>query len=284
MARRTAANRARPGARALAHVRATKVKLAVSGCLRNCAESGIKDVRIIGVDSGWEIHIAGNGGIKTEVAHFFTKVKTAEEVMEVNGAFLQRLYREEAGTWSAPPLRGARAWDHEEKGAARRGQRQALWARHQAALDGEPDPWFEDERRGWTRASSSPIAVPPEPGIHSPPWERQGEGVMRRQAHVKPSPHPPTLSRQREGRNTAATAIFLNKTDSSAHHTSANNYERYSNMKPDWTWYICQLNDIPRQGARRVMARPQGLEVALFRTGQDAVYALLDHSPTRAAH
>ena len=48
-------------------------------------------------------------------------------------------------------------------------------------------------------------------------------------------------------------------------------------MKPDWT-YICQLNDIPRQGARRV-ARPQGLEVALFRTGQDAVYALLDHSP-----
>ena len=42
--------------------------------------------------------------------------------------------------------------------------------------------------------------------------------------------------------------------------------------------YICQLDDIPRQGARRV-ARPQGLEVALFRTGQDAVYALLDHSP-----
>ena len=71
-----------------------KVKLAVSGCPRNCAESGIKDVGIIGVDSGWEIHIAGNGGIKTEVAHFFTKVKTAEEVMEVSGAFLQ-LYREE---------------------------------------------------------------------------------------------------------------------------------------------------------------------------------------------
>ena len=42
--------------------------------------------------------------------------------------------------------------------------------------------------------------------------------------------------------------------------------------------YICQLDDIPRQGARRV-ARPRGLEVALFRTAADAVYALLDHSP-----
>ena len=59
-----------------------KVKLAVSGCPRNCAESGIKDVGVIGVDSGWEIYVAGNGGIKTEVAQFFCKVKTHEEVLE----------------------------------------------------------------------------------------------------------------------------------------------------------------------------------------------------------
>ncbi len=71
-----------------------KVKLAVSGCPRNCAEAGIKDVGIIGVDSGYEIYIAGNGGIKTEVAHFFCKVKSDEEVKEYVGAFLQ-LYREE---------------------------------------------------------------------------------------------------------------------------------------------------------------------------------------------
>ena len=71
-----------------------KVKLAVSGCPRNCAESGIKDVGVIGVDSGWEIYVAGNGGIKTEVAQFLVKVKTADEVLEYAGAFLQ-LYREE---------------------------------------------------------------------------------------------------------------------------------------------------------------------------------------------
>lgn len=72
-----------------------KVKFAVSGCPRNCAESGIKDVGIIGVDSGWEIYVGGNGGIKTEVAQFLCKVKTHDEVLEYSGAFIQ-IYREEA--------------------------------------------------------------------------------------------------------------------------------------------------------------------------------------------
>jgi dissimilatory sulfite reductase (desulfoviridin) alpha/beta subunit len=71
-----------------------KVKLAVSGCPRNCAEAGIKDVGVIGVDSGYELYIGGNGGIKTEVAQFLCKVRSDEEVMEYSGAFLQ-LYREE---------------------------------------------------------------------------------------------------------------------------------------------------------------------------------------------
>jgi nitrite reductase (NADH) large subunit len=69
-----------------------KVKLAVSGCPRNCAEAGIKDVGVIGVDSGYELYIGGNGGIKTEVAQFLCKVTSDEEVMEYSGAFLQ-LYR-----------------------------------------------------------------------------------------------------------------------------------------------------------------------------------------------
>jgi nitrite reductase (NADH) large subunit len=72
-----------------------KVKLAVSGCPRNCAESTIKDFGVIAVDSGWELHIAGNGGIKVRVTDFLCKVATDSEVMEYCGAFLQ-LYREEA--------------------------------------------------------------------------------------------------------------------------------------------------------------------------------------------
>jgi nitrite reductase (NADH) small subunit len=48
------------------------------------------------------------------------------------------------------------------------------------------------------------------------------------------------------------------------------------NMK-QWT-PICQIEDIPRLGARRVN-RPQGMAVALFRTAQDEVHALLDRCP-----
>ena len=137
-----------------------KVKLAVSGCPRNCAESGIKDVGIIGVDSGWEIHIAGNGGIKTEVAHFFTKVKTAEEVMEVSGAFLQ-LYREEGWYLERTTHYVARVGlEHvKEKVLQDPANAQALWARLQDALDGEPDPWFEGEKARVDARQFIPIAV-----------------------------------------------------------------------------------------------------------------------------
>lgn len=124
-----------------------KVKLAVSGCPRNCAESGIKDVGVIGVDSGWEIHIAGNGGIKTEVAHLFTKVKTAEEVLEYSGAFLQ-LYREEGWYLERTVHYVNRVGlDHVKRRILEDAEgRRALWERLQFALDGEPDPWFEADK------------------------------------------------------------------------------------------------------------------------------------------
>ncbi len=70
-----------------------KVKMAVSGCPRNCAEATIKDFGVVAVDSGWELYVAGNGGMKVRVSEFLTKVETAEEVIEYAGAFMQ-LYRE----------------------------------------------------------------------------------------------------------------------------------------------------------------------------------------------
>jgi len=124
-----------------------KVKFAVSGCPRNCAESGIKDVGIIGVDSGWEMHIAGNGGIKTEVAHFFTKLKTAQEVLEYTGAFMQ-LYREE-GWYLERTVHYVKrvGLDHVKHRILDDAEgRQALWERLQFSLDGEPDPWFEMDK------------------------------------------------------------------------------------------------------------------------------------------
>ena len=130
-----------------------KVKIAVSGCPRNCAEAGIKDVGVIGVDSGWEIYVAGNGGIKTEVAQFLVKLKTAAEVLEYSGAFLQ-LYREEGWYLERTCHYVSRVGlDHVKKKILDDAEgRRALWARLQFALDGEPDPWFEfDKARVDTR-------------------------------------------------------------------------------------------------------------------------------------
>ncbi|WP_298233697.1 nitrite reductase large subunit NirB [uncultured Azohydromonas sp.] len=137
-----------------------KVKMAVSGCPRNCAESGTKDVGVIGVDSGWEIHIAGNGGIKTEVAQFLTKVKTAEEVLEVAGAFLQ-LYREEGWYLERTVHFVERVGlDHVKKRVLEDAEnRKALWARLQFALDGQPDPWQEAVKAGMDTRQFEPLRL-----------------------------------------------------------------------------------------------------------------------------
>jgi nitrite reductase (NADH) large subunit len=121
-----------------------KVKMAVSGCPRNCAESGIKDVGVIGVDSGWEIYVAGNGGIKTEVAQFLCRVKTAAEVLEYAGAFIQ-LYREEARYLDRTVHWVQRVGlDYVKRRVLDDAEgRKALYARLQYALQGEKDPWAE---------------------------------------------------------------------------------------------------------------------------------------------
>jgi nitrite reductase (NADH) large subunit len=72
-----------------------KVKFAVSGCPRNCAEATIKDMGVVCVEAGYDILVGGNGGIDVRVTDPLVRVGTEEEVLEYAGAFMQ-LYREEA--------------------------------------------------------------------------------------------------------------------------------------------------------------------------------------------
>ncbi len=126
-----------------------KVKLAVSGCPRNCAEATIKDFGVVAVDSGWELHVGGNGGIKVRVTDLIAKVATADDVLEHCGAFLQ-LYREEARY-----LERTAHWLERVglEGVKRRvvedaAQRAALHARFlYAQRFVQSDPWAEEARR-----------------------------------------------------------------------------------------------------------------------------------------
>ncbi|MFZ5725226.1 MAG: nitrite reductase large subunit NirB [Pseudomonadota bacterium] len=72
-----------------------KFKIAVSGCPRNCAEATIKDFGVVCVDSGYELHVGGNGGIHVRATDLLCKVATEQEALDYCAAFIQ-LYREEA--------------------------------------------------------------------------------------------------------------------------------------------------------------------------------------------
>ncbi len=72
-----------------------KFKIAVSGCPRNCAEATIKDFGVVCVDSGYELHVGGNGGIHVRATDLLCKVETEEQALEHCAAFIQ-LYREQA--------------------------------------------------------------------------------------------------------------------------------------------------------------------------------------------
>ncbi|MEK0085876.1 nitrite reductase large subunit NirB [Benzoatithermus flavus] len=138
-----------------------KVKLAVSGCPRNCAEATIKDFGVVAVESGWELHVAGNGGIKVRVTDLLCKVATKEEVLEHCGAFLQ-LYREEARY-----LERTAHWvervgiDHVRRRiVADEAGRKALHERFlHAQRFAQTDPWAE-RASAVTRRAETPAAEP----------------------------------------------------------------------------------------------------------------------------
>ena len=71
-----------------------KLKLAVSGCPRNCAEATCKDIGVICVDSGYEIHFAGAAGLDIKGTEILGHVKTEDEVMQ-NVVALAQMYREQ---------------------------------------------------------------------------------------------------------------------------------------------------------------------------------------------
>jgi nitrite reductase (NADH) large subunit len=71
-----------------------KLKLAVSGCPRNCAEATCKDIGVVCVESGYDIHFAGAAGLDIKGTELLGHVDTEEECIEVVAALTQ-LYREQ---------------------------------------------------------------------------------------------------------------------------------------------------------------------------------------------
>ncbi|MEO0931482.1 MAG: nitrite reductase large subunit NirB, partial [Pseudomonadota bacterium] len=72
-----------------------KLKMAVSGCPRNCAEATCKDIGVICVDSGYQVSIGGAAGMDVKETELLVQVATEEDAIDVIKAVTQ-LYRENA--------------------------------------------------------------------------------------------------------------------------------------------------------------------------------------------
>ena len=69
-----------------------KLKSAVSGCTRECAEAQSKDFGLIATEKGWNLYVCGNGGIKPRHADLFASDLTEEQAHQVRRSLLDVLH------------------------------------------------------------------------------------------------------------------------------------------------------------------------------------------------
>ena len=65
-----------------------KIKMAVSGCTRECAEAQSKDVGVIATDKGWNLYVCGNGGMKPRHADLLAQDLSTEALIRTVDRFL----------------------------------------------------------------------------------------------------------------------------------------------------------------------------------------------------
>jgi nitrite reductase (NADH) large subunit len=136
-----------------------KVKMAVSGCPRNCSEATCKDVGVICVDSGYEIHFAGAAGLDIKGTEILGHVKTEEEAIEVITALVQ-LYREQGRYLERIYKWAKRVGSPSIKAAVLENldKRKALYDRFVFSQKfSQNDPW-EERTRGFAAHEFKPMA------------------------------------------------------------------------------------------------------------------------------
>lgn len=145
-----------------------KVKSAVTGCPRNCAEAYVKDIGLVAVEGGWEVHIGGAAGSTVRKGDLLTVVTTPEEAKRVALAFLQH-YRENAEylerTYGFVERVGIAAIREAVLGDE---QGELLERYRIAKAAADPDPWQERHRpltpKQFAELDSEPELVGPPAG------------------------------------------------------------------------------------------------------------------------
>ncbi|TCB97461.1 nitrite reductase large subunit [Micromonospora zingiberis] len=81
-----------------------KIKSAVSGCARECAEARSKDFGVIATETGWNLYVGGNGGFRPRHADLFATDLSTEALITLIDRFLMYYVR------TADRLQRTAAW------------------------------------------------------------------------------------------------------------------------------------------------------------------------------
>jgi nitrite reductase (NADH) large subunit len=148
-----------------------KVKLAVSGCPRNCAEATVKDIGVVAVEGGWQVLVGGAAGSRVRAGDVLTTVTTSEEALRVSITFLQ-YYREQAEYLE-------RTYDYVERVGLESikavvldeasGEPAALRERFAIARAAVSDPWRDAIEGAQPAADFHELAADGDPALIGPP-------------------------------------------------------------------------------------------------------------------
>jgi nitrite reductase (NADH) large subunit len=141
------------------------MKLAVTGCPRNCAEAYVKDLGVVAIDGGkWEIYVGGAAGAHVRKGDLLATVGSAAEVIVLAGRFLQ--YYRENGNWlertyafvpriGIERIRAVVVEDADDIASA-------LDAAMDASVAAYRDPWLENDVTPGQFRTALPLTVLPQ--------------------------------------------------------------------------------------------------------------------------
>ncbi|VVM08472.1 nitrite reductase (NADH) large subunit [Methylacidimicrobium cyclopophantes] len=139
-----------------------KVKMAVSGCPRNCAEATTKDLGVVAIESGWQIYVGGAAGSRVRAADLLTTVSDPKDVVRIAGRFL--------AYYQANARYAERSYLFTERIGVKRlqallvedaeGEAQALDREIEAAVASYRDPWQEGKKPIEPRQFQSSTPLP----------------------------------------------------------------------------------------------------------------------------
>ncbi|MCW2536663.1 MAG: nasD, partial [Modestobacter sp.] len=124
-----------------------KMKLAVVGCPRNCAEAYVKDVGVVAVGGGkWEVYVGGAAGATIRKGDLLATVDSPEAVLQLTGRFMQ--YYRENGNWLERTYDFVPRVGLEKLGQVLLEDSEGICAdldsRLQRSIDAYVDPWGQD--------------------------------------------------------------------------------------------------------------------------------------------